>query len=182
MLLAIRACISKPCIHVGCHCACRTLDGTGAGTASGPSGHSPPPPCVTWAVVPMGIRDCTPIFHAPRPPSQAAGAQCSYTMQTRTLPLRLPPTLHHPHTVHERSHGYHLGQKPDILSAIKFSQESDYDGSKETLAPPEVAVPAACHAEEHSEYHGDVVVWGEHHQLVREGEKRGRGGEGGERV
>ena len=130
----------------------------------------------------MGIRDCTPIFHAPRPPSQAAGAQCSYTMQTRTLPLRLPPTLHHPDTVHERSHGYHLGQKPDILSAIKFSQESDYDGSKETLAPPEVAVPAACHAEEHSEYHGDVVVWGEHHQLVREGGKRGRGGEGGERV
>ena len=59
------------------------------------------------------------------------------------------------------------------MAAIKFSQESDYDGSKDPLVPKVIETPASCHAEEHAEYPGEVVVWGEHHPMVSLGRRSG---------
>lgn len=72
--------------------------------------------------------------------------------------------------MYERSHGYYLGYKPDIIGAIRFSQESDYDGSRD-ISAIEASQPlqASCHAEENAEYNGQVVVWGEQHTTVSAG-------------
>lgn len=69
--------------------------------------------------------------------------------------------------VYERSHGYDLGHKPDVIGAIRFSQESDYDGSKDTsTSETAVMIPESCHTERNIDYHGQVVVWGSHHTTV----------------
>ena len=71
--------------------------------------------------------------------------------------------------VYERSHGYDLGYKPDVIGAIRTlnSQESDYDGSRATLTSETAAkIPETCHLEKNIEYNGQVVVWGGHHAMV----------------
>ena len=45
------------------------------------------------------------------------------------------------HAVWQRSHGYFLGYKPDIISAVRFGQESDYDGSRVVPPPPVTPIP-----------------------------------------
>ena len=56
----------------------------------------------------------------------------------------LTPLRHH--AVWQRSHGYFLGYKPDIISAVRFGQESDYDGSRAVPPPPITPIPDSCYA------------------------------------